>query len=85
MSIRADERTVTIEHLDFTPLCEGGMKVEECGRVATHGLLCASCGDATGVACVAHVKWARKSSRQVRHTVCGATGAVRDLVKVVPL
>lgn len=85
MSVMADERTVSIEHLDFKLVCEGGMKVEACGQVATHALLCASCGEATGVACVKHVKWVRESSRLVRHTVCGASGAIRDLVKVVPL
>lgn len=85
MSTLLDEETVTLDKLDFEPGCDCNTPRGKCGADATHMLICISCGQSIGLACIEHTIYVKRSTRTAKHTACGLGGIMRDIVAVVPL
>lgn len=56
-----------------------------CGATATHVLVCVHCNRQAATTCERHAVIIVGSDQPARHATCGAAGALRDLVRVVPL
>lgn len=85
MSTLLDNETVVLEGLDFEPTCDCNVKSGKCGKEATHQLICLECERTCGLSCIDHAIWVRTTDRRGKHTMCGVSGLLRELVKVVPL
>jgi hypothetical protein len=58
---------------------------EKCEAAATHILVCRNCNKHAACACERHAVMVATSEQPTKHATCGAVGALRDLIRVVPL